>query len=521
MTSNRHLQLINPEEQFQEQVWEQSGDLIVDPNSVKAKIYFFLHWASSGAAKLVLPNGSILPVTLSYDTDEAEPSCLWLELPKNSSSGFGSLQVATVVISIFKATYRLRANVVDRDQFCLFISLPDSLEVLGARNFPRHEIKAERNHPLKRANWVSKNGQRFEITIESIGLKTLNFMSVDFQISEGEVGEIKLGSFTTEAKCVKTTNGNIICEWLISDSEYHKFFEIYASVSFPKLRTRTFYSGDDVFALYKNSGYFGQFGKADAFKPEIISTWNSLSVGHSYENVDYVTQDQELKPIGASSLTKAFVHGKTNYWAFHQLCALRREEEIDTTGLLYSWRAEYLLGLKEDCMALVWYRSRSRFIEKIYSKLARNRPDKIRLSPVHLVKGTLKVSENFKKSKSRVAEISFGEQIRHCTYSNSVVGGYGPKWLNTSGLLNCVFTLSDEDSSTLYTQEASNLLSTKGEGEGEFYFCYLNEKTDSGLDGAVVGESDRFCVFSKTSLMDLLASIEHGIAVAKRKKEIA
>jgi hypothetical protein len=235
-------------------------------------------------------------------------------------------------------------------------------------------------------------------------------------------------------------------------------------------------------------------------------------------SADYVTVDQSGELAGASSAVLAFKRNEKPIWAFHQLCARASPDILEQSGQLYTWRAEYLAGRKEDLDVVVWFDSKSRWLERIYVKFALQNQTKVQLHAVFVAR-TFYSGKAVALVKSQKSDV-YGNHLRLFLDSENEFGAVSPTYLNAAGGLNAVIALDGGATAQSVISIADGLIANSEEKECFVEITLPAEKAYflEGLNFEPIKEASRFCIFNKDSLVGFLGSVEHSVAVTARKK---
>jgi hypothetical protein len=223
--------------------------------------------------------------------------------------------------------------------------------------------------------------------------------------------------------------------------------------------------------------------------------------------------NQEGQLTGASSAVKAFQNGGMSTWVFHQLCAMTNPYLLEQSGQLYTWRAEYLASRPESLKICGWFDGNSRWLERIYVKFILGKSSESWLKAVKIVRLPLAG----RKRESDAFIVTIGELERVLVDTPLCYGGANPKFLNASGILDCIVALNDtvKASQIVEVGESLNALADRGEGVIE---VTLNTSSELQFENAeLVTDCNRMFLFSKEDLYDFVSSVEHSLAVTLKK----
>lgn len=438
---------------------------------------------------------------ISIDLEERQPSQLFIHTPNiidntNPEYVFARLQ-------IFEKCYDFELKVLEVFQensgSTYITDIPTSLSSVKERKTPRIKMEATTSH------YLILDTDKFRIS--TIGPQSI--------IADGLIPE-GLHSFTLNDHQFIGMSQKIAGQKTLvvasqeDDSASSGYFLAYASIAFPQLSPIARISNEARFNLYKDAGYFSVFNDEDLAitKEKLFQSWEITKKFQGKDLIDFAALDGN-KLCGASGLARAFTETNNNIssetWVFHQLCALKDEENLETTKQLYRWRAEYISAKKESIKTRFWFRSSSRWLERIYVKfsIAKNRDV---LKPVNLL------SCNFSSSKTISNEWTLDKSstIQRLVYDkDGIIGGASPEYLNASRLLNMVLT-EDPDKTHLLESIASQ------SNESYMVIC---QPYDATTEGERLLPSDRMAKLEQHDMIDFISCLEHSIAVTIQKRK--
>jgi hypothetical protein len=528
----RHLQVVpfsGNDFSLGEHLLERDGTTSTDPLNISNKLSLLFHYEDYAWVGVTLPGAGnkIVPCRISYDQTEAVPTELYLTLKTPYAvDRLAMIKRATVSFEIFRVCYEFSAEVLNYNsdgsvEFHLVLSIPEELSTIKHRRLPRVRIDQEDREKLPK---IYLNSSNEPLQISELGL---NSIAVD-TVEHFTAGEYEL-DFRSENNLKCRATGMIRGEKLVfcllfeNAITFGQYFNIYRKFAYPGIQPRSDFDNLTMFDLYEKTGYFGGFLTDESKskgRQDLLKTWEAVP-NEAYDvTADFVTTDKQGTVIGASSVSLAFRDTNFEYWAFHQLCSIKSPDLLTASGHLYMWRADYLIGLPQDLKVVVWFRSESRWLERIYVKFARQSSERVRIHPVKLIKGqfTKTTSGTPSRQLPKTTSYSYGSHKRTVTVSDNLISGIGPDFLNASGLLNNVSFLDGNDDKEAIQSAMTALMENSGTDTAQFYVS-LPEKSETTFEGWKITPSDRFCIFSKNDLIDFLSSVEHSIAVIRKKAQ--
>jgi hypothetical protein len=294
---------------------------------------------------------------------------------------------------------------------------------------------------------------------------------------------------------------------------------LYRKLAFPPLRPKSEFSADAILQLYEETNYFGRFATIEGLerrKGELREVWGQVASSFHHHTADYVVVDDQGKPAGASSACEAFHHDGKAVWALHQTCARTSPDLLERSGMLYTWRAEYLAARPEDLGVIVWFDSRSRWLERIYVKFARQHPAGTRLTAVKFFRRRL--LEN--KVEIPQPAIQIGQAHRRFYDKGGIFGGFGPRYLNASSALEILVDNQGGHGPEVLREASQELAGAVESGSEGLYITVPSAETLEGPDFEYVDDVDRCLEFDKDCLVDFISSVEHSVAVTSRKMRV-
>jgi hypothetical protein len=207
-----------------------------------------------------------------------------------------------------------------------------------------------------------------------------------------------------------------------------------------------------------------------------------------------------------------------NHWVLHQLCTHKDAANLERTGDLYKWRAEYLAGQKGDVRISGWFSSKGRWLERLLVKFDATTSSKVELQPV---KVQCCIFEKLATSDGRsTRRVKIGEFDRFVFRTESVQAAYGPSRWNIGRLLDFILLLGSDGESSGVAESAQSLIAASGRESGEFM---VTTRAEAGVVLPNVTKQfqvDRFMTFSKSAIEDFIFAVDYTVAVSIRKQTI-
>lgn len=511
------------------------GDILIrdntcelgEPSKVSAAFSLYLQWPEHRRA-IIYSNSnsdSQQDCIMSVDLDEREPSYLFIKTIERPNSDLRAVDKTKFAVrfEVFRSCYQFSAEIVDTfsqdGETTHVVEIPKSVTFIKSRRLPRVKIDATNVHLAPRVTWRSNE---FE-TSSDLNLKEISMLSLS---AETELlpplgkGVIAYKEHQIPGEIVRRKGNQIIVSIQCETSAHAgSIFDLYRLVAYPYLRDRGEFPLSVAVNLLKETGYISKYNSdaAQRRSEEMIEeSWARLSSCRNDFTADYYTVDDAGQPTGMSSTTLAFKRGEKDIWSFHQLCAMTDPSVLERSGALYTWRAEYLAGRPEDFCVFSRYTSKSRWLERIYTKFAGGSSSEVRLQAIK----SYQIPANEVKSSGtkpvQVRRIKFGNSFRIIAECEGAIGGANPGMINAADNLDAAFKFdgpSDADS-VLAVGEA--IFKETG-GALDRIFLTFNDSGTQVPAGAHESKVDRIIFFSKSSLADFIGCVEHSIAVTRRK----
>jgi hypothetical protein len=513
---------------------------IKSPDDISAALSLLFQF-SKDAQSFLLQSMDEPPVSivLDYDHDERTLTELYIRLVDNQINQMAlttkESEKVAIRFEVFRQCYEFEAVVLSSSSDGLIvITPPECLYVIKHRRLPRITVLPEDQTQLPKHYGLSSDGKKdIPIRCLELGLKAILLK----EETEGERNELsEMAFFCIEksptsveqipVKAIRTyKNGNTV--YALSPRnhmEYGAIFDFYRILAYPHLRRRDEFSSSDVLSLYsEQTGYLGKFqtdSDAEQRKKLIVDAWEDTTHEHHRLTADYVTVDDEGKLAGASSAVLAFNKMEQPIWVFHQLCARASPDLLVQSGELYTWRAEYLAAREENLDVVIWFDSRSRWLERIYVKFAMQNEKMATLLPVAVIRNTFK-SLDQKSNQPAFGIQKFGKIKRINAFTENAFGGTNPNFLNASGILDAIIAISEKSTEEDVLKIASLLASETGSSEINLEVTIPLDKKDAFFSNSMkpLDDVDRYCSFEKKFLISFLTCVDHSVAVTKRKQK--
>jgi hypothetical protein len=467
----------------------------------------YFQWPHKSTALLSTFKSTNIPISLEYDENEANISELLIKID-NENVVEGLTDEIIIRIMVFTKCFLFRAKSEDLflegEKTYLVITPPQEVLNVNIRKHPRLKI-TDTVLSLKRTN----DAVEFKASLTEISAHSLK-VSGEF---EGNVSyTTELSGLIVEFNVLKCIKGMTIL--IPAQEQEENYFELYASLIFPDLVNRENVEYDELYNLYAKTGYFGNFSESlpSNHREILLKTWAAVDNSKTKKNSIDKIISHKGRLIGSSSLTLALKENQMDYWYIHQLCSDKELGNFTDTGNLYIWRFIYLSMKKDDLRVMASFNSRSRWIEKIFLKFAKNREIEDRLECVRYYKAKLKQ----RAFSPPMNSFSIGSEKRFIDCNEQRLIGIGPDFLNANGNLNFIKYLKDPTENQI--SEDLEVVS-KATKDNEFVRLCLPQNYETDFLEGYEQRSNRFFSLRKDELEDFVTSIEHTIESCKRKYE--
>lgn len=491
------------------------GDILESEKDISAAISLVLQWKEKSHVYAYIDGkqGKAIRASLDVDHEERIATQLFFIFENEVSLSKGNTLFAK--ISAFESCFEMEVSIIDHwkegNLYVACTEIPTKLNRLKTRSSSRNSQNA------KKKATISIDDHQVDCSIDSI---SFNSLVVNMKLQLGQQSKITLGGTVFHCSCIRPLeNSSVLKIHFQSDEENGRFMAEYLSNQMPTLETRSKQDLEAVFAAFIKSGFFGNFSPdsdPNERKSLVLSTWKEMeTVEHRY-NYDMCLVKRG-QPVGASSLTMGLLDGDLEHWIFHQLCSIKEETNIEETGSLYTWRAEYLLGRKSNINSVVWFRSQSRWIERIY----------VKMSILSKQKGTVVASNVFdymhtrsERQRPKAGKIlTYGSTPRAFVKINETLAAGGPDYLHANRNMNMVISRDGDLDSIIEAcdticdlLDVSTLHFRLDTADRSVIDKLPNIKEQSG--------SDRRAEIVKDGLRDLISCVQHSVAVTEKKNKV-
>lgn len=492
-------------------------------SEVSAAFSLYFQWPKHRFAVLRQSHiDEAMPCEISYDRDEREPTMLWIDFPVSTKTQVPQeFQKILVRMEIFKVAYEFETVVIANEKinetaWRSILEVPHSIRILKQRRLPRYSLEhlASEERPKVR---FTQNEKQYDAEIVELGLSSLVGLVSDNPLPGP--GTLLIHGREYPAEAIRQIKKGYFAFQMRFETgeESGSFFDFARTYIYPELKSRYEIPFDKGIELYEKTGYLSKYkkdGDASSVTEELKKTWEALKTSVHHTTADYYIHADELQ--GASGLAAAFESEGKTVWAFHQLCIVKEKEHLTLSSSLFTWRADYLAMRPENLAACCWYDSKSRWLERIYTKFCAL-AGTATLVPVTAITFKLKKEDIFSQfvKHSAIKQLKMGTYERLMFSEKDSFTGVGPDYLNVGGHLNALIDLSqktDTESSNII----ENLLHTHENGNSTIRVTALTSRF-SKIKNGDISLSNRFAFFNKEDLPVLRSSVEHAVAVTEAK----
>lgn len=514
-SSERHLRLVpfsGNDYTLGKAFGPEHGKEIAESEHIGSVFSLYFQWEKHRSA-CVHFSSSLVVLEMDYDRDERFPTEIRLSLSDPTQKALFREQEKIVVrFEIFRNCYQFESAVLAVHDDVIIVSVPSTIKHYKARLLPRYKIQSDAF-----IEWQSlEQGEIKKFKIKEVSLDSI---CVEAN-SMPERGQILLGEHKIIGELVRNKrDSSIIKIKFETHIQYGAYFDFYRALVYPYLRSRYDFSPEAGLDLYVKTKYFEKFSKTEleTTLSELPKTWEAIKSGTHETIADYYVVDEQGNPTAAGSLALAFFDEKNPVWMFHQNCSLKNPDLLERTGSIYTWRTEYLSGRPEELTAGVTYDSKSRWIERLYTKFFRYSSQKAVLKSLRSTRLHFQRNASTKQRTSvPLRTYNVGQLKRTSTVSNNFWAGAEPKFLNAGEGLNEILLISDTVTEEQIRDIAEALLEESGL---ESIYLRLMHSVDASFPNfnGIPLITDRLCIIPKDELFGLMSSIEHAFAITQRK----
>ena len=527
MKTQKHLQLLPDmrEGQNHSDVFSARNFVSIEQKSeINSVLDLYFQWQEHRTCRLSLedrPLSSLITCEMDYDRDEGLLSEIRVKTDDAKCfHGAKDGSPVQIVFQVFKVTYVFSAPILalseepDVDGWHIIVEAPSLMRKIKARGAPRVIVDDLNSSVLPEAYWEEENSGdcRQRLRVLEIGMSSLK-VTHDSGLSPR--GRLRLGEHYFNTRVFKTENTQSVLTLQLTDSrDYGAFFETYTKIAYPSLRGRYALPLEEGLKLYERSGYFQRSDLgAENIMPELLNTWTALEPGCHISTADYFVCDKDEIPMGSSGLAHTHYSGDCQMWTFHQLCAIRDPSSLDLSGVLYTWRAEYLASRTGELRAWGTFRSASRWVERIYVKHAISARDNtvvraIKMQRCHVDRDT--------RREFSIREFDMGLKKRYYVADSDFVGGLSPRFLNASDYVEILMNFSSKVELDRLMALGGQLADAADRNSTAIIFVVPHDVDITSIGGVKL-VSDRYFEIEKQDLISFISSVEHSIAVTERK----
>jgi len=525
--AKRHLKIVkyDPNDYSLADVLSKSNASLIDEDpSINAAFSLYFQWPDHRKSIIKLsddPN-TWLNCSISYDQDERNPSELRIKVEGDASSG-DPLQHKDVTIrfEIFRACYEFKSSVLAISEtihknrnWDLIVDVPKALSLFKHRRIPRTVVSKDDRKLLGEVKWIDNNNHSLPLSVVDIGVSSLSVQAPTG--TKACKGVIEIDGSKFDADLIhRHPDEYVVSINFETGEESGNYFDIYRKIVFPYLVNRYDYGVDTICHIYDK--YLKKYSDPSMeikLEDKIALNHQELKSGFHKTNVDYLARNEDGVIVGASSLGLCFKDEDKEYWAFHQLCVNTEISTFELTENLYNWRADYLASRPNEIDAIFWYDGNSRWLERIYSKFCSITNWEIELKPIKVVKCPTKPSPSL---KVKVDAFMVGDVKRYFYNDKNTLSAIEPDRFNMGNVLNHILSLEGNESEDEFNSIATALIKSAGKDENYEVWGTFSSDYEIKGDEVTIPNVSRYTRFPKEALADFRASVEHSIAVSKKK----
>jgi hypothetical protein len=449
---------------------------------------------------------------ITYDEDERSPSELIIHALPTLVEKLSTEKFMNIHVEVFETLYAFTADILGTypAESTIVVAVPKTIQRLARRKYPRIEINPENKSLLE-----------FMIENEIIDATHLGINSVEVSSSHAILsdGILRINNFAFAFKVLRQHENVFILGLQFSNGKnFGEYFDLYRKIAYPSLRSRYDFDYESGLKLFQDTGYFGKYNKEEnsvALK-RITDTFESVKNDTHTAVADYYTVNERGQLVGSSGVALSQLDEQgTPFWVLQHMCALKDPASIENSGVLYSWRAEYLAGRPENLRFIVKFSYDSKWIQRIFHKFIGSTS-----SNAGSLHNTKTKWVNFKrtsdKNRLRTQQIEMAGQKRYFGSNQDCFVASEPKTLNFAGLLEEVVVLNEHVKEQELRAFVGEFLTANDLEERTLKVCYTSPGNLDNMEGES-SPSDGLCIVEKSAMYDFSKSIAHSIAVTKRK----
>ena len=455
-------------------------------------------WAYTTKDKLLK-----LKVDLSYDEEERVATQFYVkfegETPPQGDWVFLRVEVFN---NCFEVESKALEWFIEGNEATAIIEVPTEASIIKTRQYAR--IKAIGDSTVH----LEIDGERSTYELHQV---SLNSCIVKATIPSRQKVKLLLGDGEIIGETTRSFDEFTSIKLHIDDDQSHsRWFWEYCKHTYPDLRQRSDLRYEDCIQLYRSSGYFERYNVDEVDSSQLLeAAWDEIKDFEKLVSADCAVV-QDGKPVGIGSTTYTYHYMGKEYWTFHSLCTLTKDENLDMTRALYAWRAEYNFSKPSEIDTLLFFASRSRWIERIYINFLL-RKQKSGVVPIRLYTLTFEPRDHGVNVEK--IELKNGVE-RYVASLPGVAAAALPDLLHVRGKLNCI-DVSDEGKTEDAIKVGEQLAHSAGRSLS--FRVSLPDKHCWVPMGNCDSPSDRLGILRKEDLPDFIASLDHSIEVTKKK----
>lgn len=489
-------------------------------SKIESALSLYFQWPEHRQAVIYPTDGGSAELCeLSFDQDDAEISFVFARMLQTpSKTAWKEGDEVRLRFEVFRTCFEIQATILgtstqSSDGWDIVLSIPEQGTLYKHRRGKRYQVPKDTIESLQ----ISLvNGERFDCTAIEVSCQSIVVRS-DRSIEDSSSITVHWMGQNFQGVVVRNMDERIVIALDFSSGvQSGKFFDIYRQVAYPYLKRRNEVDSESVLELYERTGYIERYSAdsdAEKRRTEILETWEQLKPAEHEYVADYVAFDSSGNMVGASGLAMSHFQNDIPVWFFNQLCAVTSPDLLEHSGGLYQWRLDYLMAVPSDIYTACRYRSKSRWLERIYTKFAHTVGTRATLAPI------VTYQKNFSKGdiseKIEVKSTKLSNLTRYYFEEGKICGGFNPCRLNISTSMDAVFAHTNTADATRVAIFVSALLVASGKESANFAISI--HPSAILPENVFVGQTDRLVRFEKENLADLMASIDHVLAVTKRK----
>lgn len=499
---------------------------ITDPQKVQNILSLFLQWPDYSSA-ILIAGDKRYDIKIEIDTELRDVEQLFGTIPPTALSTINPQNIRSYLIhfEVFGLAYRFEVDqMVTRNDHHRSSDLTPNLIFNVPTKIQRMAARTSRRIPLENPLPVvlTSDHHRIEALLVEVSPKAFRFEIIQKGKDLPPLDRVKVQTEALRFDMRYLTHRQehlILGPYPDEQENFKYYFELFLKYAHPTLRPRYSFAEDPVPLLAEQSGQIDKYAK-DEFPPDVdpkkILHENYLMASQMPELklMEMVAIDPETnQPVGSSSVSRAFKTSDTEYaWCLYGLNIIPSPKYFEQSCALYTWSADYLSHFQGDSIVM-WYDSKTRWTNKLFTKLKHFIREGINIDSVRLTR----------YSRTLTIDVSHRSKERTYYYKDGVVGAFNPPYLHVAGGLDTIYP----DINSTYKGESKHIIADvlKIENPERYTLASVTNNSIDYLEFENYTAKTTIPVNTQFSsligyFINTPSSIEHITALARRKHNV-